>query len=161
MVPYPDPGRPGRAGVPTVPFLLATSYYLARSSPGLNERLRRTAFFGPILREWEGHRALSLASKGKLIGLTATTVVVTVVLAPLTPLALRRDPADLVARRLRRRQDARPHGRRAGQSFRGNGNHLRFRLFETRQGRGLGVIRSRNIKPESPISPRLAPCYLS
>ena len=75
-------------GVPTVPFLLATSYYLARSSPRLNERLRRTAFFGPILQEWEGHGALSLASKGKLIGLTATIVVVTVVLAPLTPLAL-------------------------------------------------------------------------
>src|SRR5271157_1882841 len=75
-------------GVPTVPFLLATSYYLARSSPALNERLRRTAFFGPILQEWEGHGALSLTSKGKLIGLTATIVVVTVVLAPLTPLAL-------------------------------------------------------------------------
>jgi uncharacterized membrane protein YbaN (DUF454 family) len=75
-------------GVPTVPFLLTTSYYLARSSPALNERLRRTAFFGPILQEWEGHGALSLTSKGKLIGLTATIVVVTVVLAPLTPLAL-------------------------------------------------------------------------
>ena len=70
-------------GVPTVPFLLATSYYLARSSPALNERLRRTACFGPILQEWEGHGALSLTSKGKLIGLTATIVVVTVVLAPL------------------------------------------------------------------------------
>jgi uncharacterized membrane protein YbaN (DUF454 family) len=75
-------------GIPTVPFLLATSYYLARSSPRLNERLRRTAFFGPILQEWEGHAALSLSSKGKLIGLTATIVIVTVVLAPLTPLAL-------------------------------------------------------------------------
>src|SRR5271157_1141094 len=75
-------------GVPIVPFLLATSYYLARSSPRLNERLRRTAFFGPILQDWEGHAALSLASKGKLIGLTATIVIVTVVLAPLTPLAL-------------------------------------------------------------------------
>ena len=75
-------------GVPTVPFLLATSYYLARSSPRLEERLRRTAFFGPILRDWEGHAALSLASKGKLMGLTASVVVVTVVLAPLTPLAL-------------------------------------------------------------------------
>jgi len=75
-------------GIPTVPFLLATSYYLARSSPRLNERLRRTAFFGPILQEWEGHASLSLPSKGKLIGLTATIVIVTVVLAPLTPLAL-------------------------------------------------------------------------
>jgi uncharacterized membrane protein YbaN (DUF454 family) len=75
-------------GIPMVPFLLATSFYLARSSPSMNERLRRTAFFGPILREWEGHGALSLASKGKLITLTGTIVVVTVVLAPLTPIAL-------------------------------------------------------------------------
>src|SRR5262249_49239878 len=36
-------------GIPTVPCLLATSYYLARSSPRLDERLRRTIFFGPIL----------------------------------------------------------------------------------------------------------------
>jgi len=75
-------------GVPTVPFLLATSYYLTRSSPRMNERLRRTAFFGPILQEWEGHTALSLTSKGKLLVLTATVVLVTVVFAPLTPLAL-------------------------------------------------------------------------
>jgi uncharacterized membrane protein YbaN (DUF454 family) len=75
-------------GVPTVPFLLATSYYLARSSPSMNERLRRTAFFGPILREWEGHGALSLASKSKLVALTGTIIAVTVVLAPLTPVAL-------------------------------------------------------------------------
>jgi len=42
----------------------------------------------PILREWEGHAALSLTSKGKLIGLTAKIVIVTVVLMPLTPIAL-------------------------------------------------------------------------
>jgi uncharacterized membrane protein YbaN (DUF454 family) len=75
-------------GIPTAPFLLATSYYLARSSPRINERLRRTAFFGPMIDEWGGHAALSLSSKGKLIALTATIVVVTVVLAPLTYVAL-------------------------------------------------------------------------
>jgi uncharacterized membrane protein YbaN (DUF454 family) len=75
-------------GIPTVPFLLATSFYLARSSPSMNERLRRTAFFGPILREWEGQGALSLTSKGKLITLSGMIVIVTVVLAPLTPIAL-------------------------------------------------------------------------
>src|SRR5208337_3101977 len=99
-------------GVPTVPFLLATSYYLARSSPLLNERLRRTAFFGPILQEWEGHGALSLASKGKLIGLTATIVVDG---GSRSPDASRPEPDSphLVAQRLRRRQDARPRGSRA------------------------------------------------
>jgi uncharacterized membrane protein YbaN (DUF454 family) len=75
-------------GIPTVPCLLATSYYLARSSPRLNDRLRRTAFFGPILSEWEQRHGLSWSSQGKLIGLTVTIVAVTVVLTPLTPIAL-------------------------------------------------------------------------
>jgi uncharacterized membrane protein YbaN (DUF454 family) len=75
-------------GVPTVPCLLATSYYLARSSPRLNERLRRTAFFGPILDEWEQSHGLSWSSKGKLMGLTGTIVLVTVALTPLSPVAL-------------------------------------------------------------------------
>jgi uncharacterized membrane protein YbaN (DUF454 family) len=75
-------------GIPTVPFLLATSYYLARSSPRLNDRLRRTTFFGPILQDWEGQAGLGHASKGKLIALTGTIVVATLALAPLTPLAL-------------------------------------------------------------------------
>jgi len=75
-------------GIPTVPCLLATSYYLARSSPRLNERLRHTLFFGPILREWEQHGGLSRFSKGKLAGLTLAIVSVTVVLAALTPITL-------------------------------------------------------------------------
>ncbi|MDG3007110.1 DUF454 family protein [Paludisphaera mucosa] len=75
-------------GVPTVPFLLATSYYLARSSPFLDDRLRRAPLFGPILREWEGHAALSFGSKENLIGLTVMIVVVGVMLTPLTPIAL-------------------------------------------------------------------------
>jgi uncharacterized membrane protein YbaN (DUF454 family) len=75
-------------GVPTVPFLLATSYYLARSSPRLNDRLRRTAIFGPILVEWEQYQGLSRSSKAKLIGLTAAIVVVTVVLSAASPVAM-------------------------------------------------------------------------
>ena len=75
-------------GVPTVPFLLATSYYLARCSPRLDERLRRTVFLGPILREWEGHSALSWASKAKLIGLSGAVVLVTLALAPIGPVIL-------------------------------------------------------------------------
>ncbi|MHB1561409.1 MAG: YbaN family protein, partial [Isosphaeraceae bacterium] len=75
-------------GVPTVPFLLATSYYLARSSPWLDERLRRAPLFGPILAEWEAHHGLSRGSKMELMGLTGTIVVVTLILAPASPLAL-------------------------------------------------------------------------
>jgi uncharacterized membrane protein YbaN (DUF454 family) len=75
-------------GIPTVPFLLATSYYLARSSRHLDDWLQRTAFFGPVLQEWEAHAALSLVSKGKMIGMTATIIVLTVVFMPLTPVAV-------------------------------------------------------------------------
>jgi uncharacterized membrane protein YbaN (DUF454 family) len=75
-------------GIPTVPCLLETSFCLARSSPSMNALLRRTAFFGPILREWEGQGALSLTSKGKLLAMTGMIVIVAVVLAPLTPIAL-------------------------------------------------------------------------
>ena len=72
-------------GIPTVPFLLATSYYLARSSPRLNDRLRRTALFGPILVEWEQYHGLSRASKAKLITLTAAIVVVTLAVGASSP----------------------------------------------------------------------------
>jgi uncharacterized membrane protein YbaN (DUF454 family) len=75
-------------GIPTVPFLLGTSYLLARSSPALNERLRRTAFFGPMLREWEDRGGLSTRSKARLIGLSAAIITVTVILAPLSPVSL-------------------------------------------------------------------------
>jgi uncharacterized membrane protein YbaN (DUF454 family) len=75
-------------GVPTIWCLLATSYFLARSSPWLNESLLHMPYFGPILREWEGHGALSTASKAKLVVLTIAMISVTVALAPLTPLAL-------------------------------------------------------------------------
>ena len=75
-------------GIPTVPFLLATSYYLARSSPRLDAILLNSIFFGPILREWESHQGLSPWSKGKLIGLTASIVAVTVVVTPIGPVIL-------------------------------------------------------------------------
>jgi len=75
-------------GVPTVPFLLATSFCLARSSPRLDALLRRSTFFGPIVVDWEGHGGLSRLSKGKLVALTAAIALVTIVLSPLSPVAI-------------------------------------------------------------------------
>lgn len=75
-------------GIPTVPFLLATSYYLARSSPRLNDRLRRTAIFGSILVEWEEYHGLSPYSKVKLVGLTDAIIAVTVALSAGSPVVL-------------------------------------------------------------------------
>ena len=67
-------------GVPTVPFLLATSYYLARSSSRLNGMLLRSRFFGPILADLEKWGGLRRINKIKLIGLTLTVGVVTLIL---------------------------------------------------------------------------------
>ena len=39
--------------LPTTPFLLLTSYFLARTSPRLNRWLLASRFFGPILRDWQ------------------------------------------------------------------------------------------------------------
>ncbi len=75
-------------GLPAAPFLLASSDYLARSSPRLDDRLRHAPFFGPILNDWELQRGLSRSSKEKLTGLTVAVVGVTILLAALTPVTL-------------------------------------------------------------------------
>lgn len=67
-------------GIPTVPFLLATSYYLARSSPRLNRLLRRSWFFGPILEDYQTHGGLRPINRFKLIALTLTLGLVMLVL---------------------------------------------------------------------------------
>ncbi len=70
-------------GMPTVPFLLATSYFLVRSSPTWNDRLLRSTFFGPILADLEIGHGLRLINKLKLIAFTLTIGLVTVlVLVP-------------------------------------------------------------------------------
>jgi uncharacterized membrane protein YbaN (DUF454 family) len=75
-------------GIPSVPFLLLSSYGFARSSPRINRWLRETRFFGPILIEWEQHGGLSRSSKKKLTGLTVVIILLAVILAPLSPLGL-------------------------------------------------------------------------
>lgn len=52
-------------GVPTVPFILLTSFFLLRSSPALNQRLLRSRTFGPMLRDW--HRYHGVRRRVKLV----------------------------------------------------------------------------------------------
>ncbi len=75
-------------GIPTVPFLLATSYFLARSSPWLDQKLRESVFLGSIVTEWEEHGGLGPTSKAKLIGLTGAIVVFSIILSPLSLVAI-------------------------------------------------------------------------
>jgi hypothetical protein len=57
-------------------------------SLSLNERLSRAPGFGPILAEWAQYGALSVRSKGKLIGLSGLILVVAIAVSPLAPLTL-------------------------------------------------------------------------
>lgn len=75
-------------GIPTVTFVILSSYYLTRSSTRLHERLVQSSFFRPIIEEWSTCQGLSRRSKVKLIGLVATAVGVSFTLMPLTPIVL-------------------------------------------------------------------------
>lgn len=68
-------------GIPTFPFLVATSYYLARSSPALNARLLQSPIFGAVLEEWNTFGGLSPSSKQKLIGLSAFLFTISFIIA--------------------------------------------------------------------------------
>jgi len=75
-------------GIPTVPFLLSSSYFLARSSPRAHALLEATPLFGDMVREWDAHQALSRTSKRRLAVFTLVIIAVTVVLAGPSPLVL-------------------------------------------------------------------------
>ena len=75
-------------GIPTVPFLLAGSFYLARSSRRLHDRLTASRFPGQMLTEWETYRGMSLDSKRKLMGFSAVVIVITGILVPASPWVL-------------------------------------------------------------------------
>jgi uncharacterized membrane protein YbaN (DUF454 family) len=68
-------------GIPTVPFVLATSYFLARSSPALHERLRRSRLFGKMVRDWEQYHGLQLSTKLKLVAVTFVIIGMTIATA--------------------------------------------------------------------------------
>lgn len=58
----------GIAGVvlpllPTTPFVLLAAYCFARSSPRLHDRLLANRTFGPLIRNWEQHRAIAPRAK--------------------------------------------------------------------------------------------------
>ena len=71
-------------GLPTVPFLLLTSYYLVRSSPRLNARLLRSRTFGPMIRDWHEHHAMRPRVKAFSIGTMILVVTLTVIFGGLS-----------------------------------------------------------------------------
>jgi uncharacterized membrane protein YbaN (DUF454 family) len=59
-------------GIPTVPFVLATSYFLVRSSPALDERLRRSRLLGQLVRDWTAYNGMRPSTKRNVVLLTLT-----------------------------------------------------------------------------------------
>ena len=57
--------------MPTVVFLLAASACYARGNPALRHKLLAHPKFGPPVRDWEEHRAIS--RRGKLLGIVTVT----------------------------------------------------------------------------------------
>ncbi len=49
--------------LPTTPFLLLAAFFFSRSSPRLHRWLRAHRLFGPIIRDWEEHKRISLRAK--------------------------------------------------------------------------------------------------
>jgi uncharacterized membrane protein YbaN (DUF454 family) len=68
-------------GIPTVPFVLATGYFLSRSSPRLHEKFRRAPLFGPMLTDYEDLGGLRWSSKLKAITFTVGVMLITVILS--------------------------------------------------------------------------------
>lgn len=75
-------------GIPTVPFLLVTSFFLVRSSPQLNDRLHQSRLFGPMLRDWQKHRGMRWQTKALSLGFMATTVGITLLFFEAPPALL-------------------------------------------------------------------------
>ena len=49
--------------LPTTPFLLLSAFFFSRSSPRLYLWLRSQRLLGPIIRDWEEHKRISLKAK--------------------------------------------------------------------------------------------------
>lgn len=62
-------------GLPTTPWVLLASYCFGRSSPRMARWIRRSPFFGTLIRDWETHRGVRRPVK--VLAVCAVVVVVT------------------------------------------------------------------------------------
>ena len=71
-------------GLPTTPFLLLTSFFLLRTSPGLNQRMLDSRLFGPILTDWQERGGVRRHVKVKAIGVVVIAIGLMLWLSPLS-----------------------------------------------------------------------------
>lgn len=58
--------------LPTTPFVLLAAWFFANSSEEWHRRLLESELFGPMIRNWEANRCISLRTK--IVGLLAMLV---------------------------------------------------------------------------------------
>jgi uncharacterized membrane protein YbaN (DUF454 family) len=75
-------------GIPTAPFVILAGYFFVRSSPESHRWLRRSRWFGPILRDWEAHRGVRRSIRNAAVALIGGSMVVTALLGLPTPLTV-------------------------------------------------------------------------
>ena len=71
-------------GLPATPFLLITSWLLAKSSPRLQTRLLRSRWLGPVLRDWRDQGGVRPQVKVRAMLVVALSVAASWTLAGLT-----------------------------------------------------------------------------
>lgn len=69
-------------GLPTVPFVLLSAFAAARGSHRLHAWLLAHRRFGPMIRDWQQHGAVSRRSKRLAIGTMALCAVILFMTAP-------------------------------------------------------------------------------
>ncbi len=76
-------------GLPTTPFVLLASWLLLRSSPRLAAVVADSPLFGPVLRDWNEHRAVTLRVRRWALATVIASVIGMLLLSPLSwPLQL-------------------------------------------------------------------------
>jgi uncharacterized membrane protein YbaN (DUF454 family) len=64
-------------GIPTAPFVILAGYFFIRSSPEAHKWLRESRWFGPILRDWEDHRAVRRSVRNAALLLIVVSMAIT------------------------------------------------------------------------------------
>jgi uncharacterized membrane protein YbaN (DUF454 family) len=75
-------------GIPTVPFVLLTSYLALRSSPALLAWIKRSKVFGPMLADWEKHGAIRRRTKRLAVVSALALIALTLVLVAGDPVIM-------------------------------------------------------------------------
>lgn len=75
-------------GVPTVPFVLLTSYHLSKSSDTVHRAFRRTPLFGSLGEDWTNGRFIRTKNKIWLISISTGILILTLCVSQLSGVAL-------------------------------------------------------------------------